>query len=116
MKQIQAFGCRIRCAIDKEAEMRKYIADERSKRTQWTDKQWRDKMNAIAAERGRWGLGPPFLILSFNFCLKTHFETDFLSHRTYTIIIIGTRFEAQPYAATTRNDGRWKRWRPQEAR
>ena len=24
-KQIQAFGCRIRCAIDKEAEMRKYI-------------------------------------------------------------------------------------------
>ena len=37
-KQFQAFGCRIRCAIDKEAEMRKYIADERSKRTKWTDR------------------------------------------------------------------------------
>ena len=55
-KQIQAFGCRIRCAIDKEAEVRKYIAEERSKRKKWTDKQWRVKMNAIAAER-RWGLG-----------------------------------------------------------
>ena len=47
-KQIQAFGCRIRCAIDKEAEMRKYIADERSTRTPWTDRQWRVNMNAIA--------------------------------------------------------------------
>ena len=55
-KQFQAFGCRIRCAIDKEAEMRKYIADERSKRTKWTARQWRVNMNAIAAER-RWGLG-----------------------------------------------------------
>ena len=49
-KQIQAFGCRIRCAIDKEAEMRKYIADERSKQTNWTDIQRSVKMNAIAAK------------------------------------------------------------------
>ena len=55
-KLIQAFGCRIRVAKDKEAELRKCIADERSKRTEWTDKQWRVKMNAIAAER-RWGVG-----------------------------------------------------------
>ena len=27
-KQIQAFGCRIRCTIDIEEELRKYIADE----------------------------------------------------------------------------------------
>ena len=49
-KQIQAFGCRVRCAIDKEAEMRKYIADERSKQTNWTGIQWSVKTNAIAAE------------------------------------------------------------------
>ena len=55
-KVIQAFGCRIRCAIDKEAEMRTYIADERSKRTEWTDGEWRLKLKAIAAER-RWGVG-----------------------------------------------------------
>ena len=54
-KQIQAFGCRIRCATDKEAEIRKYIADERSKGTNWTDKLWKKKMNAIAAEH-RWGM------------------------------------------------------------
>ena len=56
-KSVQSFGCRIRVAKDKEAELRKCIADERSKRTEWTDKQWTVKMNAIAAQRGRWGMG-----------------------------------------------------------
>ena len=55
-KLIQVFGCRIRCAIDKEAEVRKYIADERSKKTNWTKEQWRVRLNAIASER-RWGIG-----------------------------------------------------------
>ena len=41
---------------DTDTEMRNHIADERSKRTKWTDKQWRVTMNEIAAER-RWGLG-----------------------------------------------------------
>jgi len=57
-KQIQAFGCRIRCRIDREAELRKCIAEERSKKTSWTHPQWKKAMGAISHEHHRWGMGP----------------------------------------------------------
>ena len=52
---ITLFGCRIRCAIYMEEELRKYILDERSKQEKWTHTKWSEKINAIAAEN-RWGV------------------------------------------------------------
>ena len=54
---IQAFGYRVRCSTDSDlrAELRKYIDAERSNQKKWTDKEWKMKMHAIAAE-DRWGV------------------------------------------------------------
>jgi len=55
-KQIQAFGCRIRCHIEREAELRKCIKEERSRKSTWTHLQWKIAMAAISEHR--WGVGP----------------------------------------------------------